>query len=132
VKTEYAGGHPESLQALLHGKVDAAEINSQTAESAEKAHTFDPSQYTQIWKSAPIPNDPICASATLSAAAQDAIKSALLGLQPSDFTAGKTSISTELDFTPPSNGNVMIPVTQANYAQLFDLAKKLNLTSANL
>ena len=34
VKTEYAGGHPESLEALLHGKVDAAEINSQTEASS--------------------------------------------------------------------------------------------------
>jgi len=132
VKTEYAGGHPESLEALLHGKVDAAEINSQTEASAIKAHTFNPAQYTEIWKSAPIPNDPICASGTMSAAAQAAIKSALVNLKASDFTAGKTSIATELDFTPPSNGQVMIPVTKAMYAQLFSLAKALGLTSKNL
>ena len=132
VKTEYAGGHPESLEALLHGKVDAAEINSQTAASAEKAHTFDPSQYTEIWKSQPIPNDPITASGTLSPAAQTAIKNALLHLKASDFTSGKTSIATELDFTPPASGQVMIPVSTAMYGQLFALAKALNLTSSNL
>src|SRR5215813_13072295 len=48
VKTEYAGGHPESLEALLHGKVDAAEINSQEEASAQTAHEFNPSQYTEI------------------------------------------------------------------------------------
>ena len=132
VKTEYAGGHPESLEALLHGKVDAAEINSQTEASAEKAHTFDPSQYTEIWKSQPIPNDPITVSGTLAPAAQTAIKNALLHLKASDFTSGKTSIATELDFTPPASGQVMIPVTKASYVQLFALAKALNLTSANL
>ena len=132
VKTEYAGGHPESLEALLHGKVDAAEINSQTAASAEKAGTFDPSQYTEIWKSQPIPNDPITASGTLSPAAQTAIKNALLHLKASDFTSGKTSIATELDFTPPASGQVMIPVTKASYVQLFALAKALNLTTSNL
>lgn len=47
VKTEYAGGHPESLEALLHGKVDAAEINSQTEASAIASHTFDRSQYNR-------------------------------------------------------------------------------------
>ena len=132
VKTEYAGGHPESLEALLHGKVDAAEINSQTEFSAIKAHTFNPKQYTEIWKSQPIPNDPICASGTMSAAAQTAIKNALVSLKASDFTAGKTSIATELDFTPPSSGQVMIAVTKAMYAQLFSLAKALNLSSKNL
>jgi phosphonate transport system substrate-binding protein len=132
VKTEYAGGHPESLEALLHGKVDAAEINSQTEASAIKAHTFNPAQYTEIWKSAPIPNDPICASGTMSAASETAIKNALVNLKSSDFTAGKTSIATELDFTPPSSGQVMIPVTKAMYAQLFSLAKALGLSSKDL
>lgn len=132
VKTEYAGGHPESLEALLHGKVDAAEINSQTEFSAIKAHTFNPKQYTEIWKSQPIPNDPICASGTMSAAAKTAIKNALVNLKASDFTAGKTSIATELDFTPPSSGQVMIAVTKAMYAQLFSLARALNLSSKDL
>ena len=132
VKTEYAGGHPESLEALLHGKVDAAEINSQTAASAMASHTFVPSQYTQIWKSAPIPNDPVCASASLSAAAQTAIKNALLNLPSSDFTTGSTTLATELGFTPPAGGHEMLAVTSSAYSQLFSLAKALNLTSSNL
>lgn len=132
VKTEYAGGHPESLEALLHGKVDAAEINSQTEASAMASHTFNPAQYTEIWKSQPIPNDPITAAGTLSPAAQTTIKNALLGLKASDFTSGKTSIATELDFTPPASGQVMIPVTTAMYGQLFALAKALHLSTSNL
>ena len=132
VKTEYAGGHPESLEALLHGKVDAAEINSQTEASATAAHTFNPSQYTEIWKSQPIPNDPISASSALSPAARTAIKNALLHLQASAFTSGKTSIADELDFTPPASGQVMIPVTKATYAQLFSLAAALGLKSSDL
>jgi phosphonate transport system substrate-binding protein len=132
VKTEYAGGHPESLQALLHGKVDAAEINSQTEASAMAAHTFNPSGYTEIWKSQPIPNDPISVSGSMSPTARTAIQNALLNLPPSVFTTGKTSISSELAFTPPASGHVMIPVTKATYAQLFSLAKALGLTSSNL
>jgi phosphonate transport system substrate-binding protein len=132
VKTEYAGGHPESLEALLHGKVDAAEINSQTAASAAASHTFVASQYTQIWKSAPIPNDPVCASASLSAAAQAAIKNALLSLPSSDFLTGSTTLATELGFTPPPGGHEMLAVASTDYTQLFSLAKALHLTSANL
>jgi phosphonate transport system substrate-binding protein len=132
VKTEYAGGHPESLQALLHGKVDAAEVNSQTEASAEKSHTFDPAGYREIWKSSPIPNDPICASGTLSKAAVAKITSALEGLTASDFTSGSTSLASELNFTPPTSGPVLIPVTQAAYAQLFSLASALHLSSSSL
>jgi phosphonate transport system substrate-binding protein len=132
VKTEYAGGHPESLLALLHGKVDAAEVNSQTEATAIASHTFDPSKYTQIWKSAPIPNDPVCVSSSLSAAAQTAIKNALLNLKASDFTAGKVSIADELTFTPPASGHELISVTNTDYAQLFALATALNLKSSNL
>jgi phosphonate transport system substrate-binding protein len=132
VKTEYAGGHPESLEALLHGKVDAAEVNSQTEFSAEQAHTFNPADFREIWKSAPIPNDPICASGTLSNAAVTKITSALEGLTASDFTSGKTSLADELDFTPPSSGPELIPVTKADYSQLFGLATALHLTSSDL
>jgi phosphonate transport system substrate-binding protein len=132
VKTEYAGGHPESLEALLHGKVDAAEVNSQTEASAEAKHTFNPADYREIWKSAPIPNDPICASGTLSKAAIAKITSALEGLTASDFTSGSTSLASELDFTPPASGPELIPVSQSAYTQLFSLAAALHLTSANL
>ncbi|MBO0825863.1 MAG: PhnD/SsuA/transferrin family substrate-binding protein, partial [Actinobacteria bacterium] len=130
--TEYAGGHPESLQALLHGKVDAAEINSQEQASATAAHAFDASQYTEIWKSAPIPNDPICVSGSMSPEARTAIKNALLSLKGSDFTTGKTSIATELDFSPPANGHAMVTVTKSEYSQLFSLATALGLSSKDL
>jgi len=116
----------------LHGKVDAAEINSQEEASAQTAHEFNPSQYTEIWKSAPIPNDPVCVSGSLSATAQTAIKNALLGLPSSAFTTGKTSLASELDFTPPTGGHEMLSVTQADYSQLFNLAKALNLRSSDL
>jgi phosphonate transport system substrate-binding protein len=132
VKTTYAGGHPESLEALLHGHVDAAEINSQTEASAEKAGTFNPADYREIWKSPLIPNDPICASGTMSQAAIAKITTALEGLTASDFTSGKTTLASELGFTPPTNSPELIPVTKTSYSQLFDLATALHLTSANL
>jgi phosphonate transport system substrate-binding protein len=132
VKTEYAGGHPESLQALVHGKVDAAEVNSQAEARAEQTHTFNPADYRELWKSAPIPDDPICASGTLSKAAVAKITSALEGLPTSDFTSGSTSLASELTFTPPASGPELIPVTQSAYAQLFALASALHLSAANL
>ena len=45
VKIEFAGGHPQSLLALVNGKVDAGEINSQQQATATAAHQFDPSKF---------------------------------------------------------------------------------------
>jgi phosphonate transport system substrate-binding protein len=132
VKTEYAGGHPESLEALLHGTVDAAEVNSQTEASAQTAGTFNPADFREIWKSAPIPNDPICASGTMSKAAVAKITAALEGLTARDFMSGKTSLADELDFTPPTSGSELIAVKKSNYSQLFSLAAALHLSSSDL
>src|SRR5215471_723390 len=59
VKIQYAGGHPESLLALTNGKVDAAEVNSQQEATATAAGQFDTSKFKVLWRSAPLPNDPI-------------------------------------------------------------------------
>jgi phosphonate transport system substrate-binding protein len=128
VTVEYAGGHPQAELALANGKVDAAEINSQTVASLESSHQFDPSQYTQIWKSAPILNDPVTISPTLPASAQKTISDAILALTASQLT----QVAGELDFTSPASGAAMVAVTKSSYRPLFDLAKALGLTTKNL
>jgi phosphonate transport system substrate-binding protein len=85
VKIEFAGGHPQSLLALLNGKVDAAEINSQQQATAEASHQFDPSKYKMIWQSAPIQNDPITVRGNLSAAFRAAVTKALLKMTPAQL-----------------------------------------------
>ena len=126
VNVQYAGGHVQALQALVNGKTDAAEINSQTLVSAQAENQFDPSSFTQIWKSDPILNDPIAAGPNLSAAAVAKIKEALLSLPGNTVAA----IGQYLDFTPGQKA--MVAVTNQQYQPLFDLAKSLNLTSADL
>src|SRR3954447_16992267 len=59
VNTTYPGGHDQALQPLIAGKADAAEINTDTLATAVKKKGFQPSQYQQVWRSDPIPNDPI-------------------------------------------------------------------------
>ena len=68
VKIVFAGGHPQSLLALVNGKVDAGEINSQQESTAIAAHQFDPSKFRVLWRSAPIQNDPITVRGNLSPA----------------------------------------------------------------
>jgi len=121
VKLNYAGGHPEALLALKNGKVDAAEINSQTLATAKSANTFDPSRFRKIWTSSPIPNDPITVRGDVDPALRKAVTDALLQLAPSDVA----QVGAFLDVTPPGP---MVAVTRETYQPLFDLAKTLGLT----
>jgi phosphonate transport system substrate-binding protein len=121
LEIEYAGGHPEALLALTNGKVDAAQINSQTLATATDEGTFDESGYTQIWTSEPIPNDPITVRGDLDQEFKDALADALTHLPPD--TIGE--VGAFLDVTPPGP---LVPVTEETYAPLFTLAETLGLT----
>jgi phosphonate transport system substrate-binding protein len=82
VHIEYAGGHPQSLLALVNGQVDAAEVNSQQQATAVAAGQFDTSKFHPLWRSNPIPNDPITVRSNLSAPFQKALKKALFKMTP--------------------------------------------------
>lgn len=118
---DYTGGHPEALLALVNGAVDAAQINSQTLATAEKEGTFDRSQFKQIWKSEPIPNDPITVRGDLAPEFKDAVRAALMALDPTDIE----KVGAFLDVTPPGP---LVEVTRDTYQPLFDLAETMGLT----
>jgi phosphonate transport system substrate-binding protein len=81
VQIKYSGGHPQSLLALTNGQVDAAEVNSQQQATAVAAGTFDTAKYHVLWRSKPIPNDPITVRSNLPLAFQTAVKKALLKMR---------------------------------------------------
>jgi phosphonate transport system substrate-binding protein len=125
LKVVYTGGHPESLLALTHGTVDAAEVNSQQQASATAAHQFKAADYREIWNSTPIINDPITVDGNLPAAFQQKVKAALLGL-----TAAQTStVDTELGTA--SNGP-MVAAGDALYNHVRDVANSVHLTTSDL
>ncbi|AWB93064.1 phosphate/phosphite/phosphonate ABC transporter substrate-binding protein [Aeromicrobium chenweiae] len=121
----YAGGHPEALLALTHGKVDAAEINSQQLATSTSEGQFDEADYTQIWQSDPIPNDPITVAGSASPEFKKAVKDALLDL-PAAAVAKAGSL---LDVDP---AGPLLAVDKSTYQPLFDLAETLGLTTDDL
>ncbi|MFK0009941.1 phosphate/phosphite/phosphonate ABC transporter substrate-binding protein [Paenarthrobacter sp. NPDC090520] len=125
LKMDYTGGHPEALLALTNGKVDAAEINSQTLATAIAAGTFKKDDFRQVWTSEPIPNDPITVRGDADPAFKKAVKEAFLSLSPEDVA----KVGEFLDVTPPGP---LLEVTKDNYTPLFDLAKTMNLTEKDL
>ncbi|XAS67705.1 phosphate/phosphite/phosphonate ABC transporter substrate-binding protein [Micrococcaceae bacterium Sec5.7] len=125
LKMDYTGGHPEALLALKNGKVDAAEINSQTLATATAAGTFSKDGFRRIWTSNPIPNDPITVRGDADPAFKEAVKDAFLSLDPADVA----KVGEFLDVTPPGP---LLPVTKADYTPLFDLARTMNLSEEDV
>jgi phosphonate transport system substrate-binding protein len=125
LKMDYTGGHPEALLALTNGKVDAAQINSQTLATAVAAGTFKQDDYRQVWASSPIPNDPITVRGDADPAFKKAVKDAFLSLDPADIA----KVGEFLDVTPPGP---LLEVTKDNYTPLFDLAHTMGLTEKDL
>lgn len=125
LKINYAGGHPQSLLALVKGAVDAAEINSQQLATATAAGTFDKARFRQIWTSDPIPNDPITVRGDLDPTVKSALKDALLHLD----AASVAEIGKLLDVDPPGP---LAAVDQSTYQPLFDLATTLGLTEKDV
>jgi phosphonate transport system substrate-binding protein len=128
VKGLYAGSHTASFEALRNHKVDVGELNSEEIESAKLHNEYDPSAYVTLWKSQPIPLDPL----------------AVRGDLPADFKARLTSVLSSLDFRElpevdqkflASNENPelkTVPQTDAAYDQIRDLVSTLHIDLAKL
>ena len=125
VELDYAGGHPEAMLALINGKVDAAEINSQQLATAKREGTFDESKFRKVWSSDPIPNDPITVRGDMDPAFKAAVLKALLELEPGDVA----KVGAFLDVDPPGP---LVKVEKSTYQPLFDLAKELGLTEEDV
>ncbi|SOE95525.1 phosphonate transport system substrate-binding protein [Burkholderia sp. D7] len=128
VKGVYAGSHTASFEALRNHKVDAGELNSEEIESAKMHNEYDPAAYVTLWKSEPIPLDPL----------------AIRGDLPDDFKARLTSVLSSLDLHQlpeadqkflASNENPelrTVPQTDAAYDQIRDLVSTLHIDLAKL
>ncbi|KLU23523.1 phosphonate ABC transporter substrate-binding protein [Caballeronia mineralivorans PML1(12)] len=128
VKGIYAGSHTASFEALRNHKVDAGELNSEEISSAKLHNEYDPSAYITLWKSEPIPIDPL----------------AVRGDLPADFKARLASVLSTLDLHQlpeadqkflASNENPelrTVPQTDSAYDQIRDLVSTLHIDLAKL
>src|SRR5262249_22284123 len=119
VKIQYAGSHTASLLALVNGKVDAGEVNSQQQATASAAGQFDASKFRLIWHSAPIPNDPITVRGDLPAKFRSAFTKALFTLTPAQLKAVDAELG--VDAGP------IIPGRDSLYSQIRDLVTLLKI-----
>ena len=59
IKAIFAGSHTASFEALYNKKVDAGELNSEQLELAKQRGHYKDGDFVFLWKSNPIPTDPI-------------------------------------------------------------------------
>jgi phosphonate transport system substrate-binding protein len=126
VRAIYAGSHTASFEALYNHKVDAGELNSEQEESAKQRGHFKDGDLVFLWKSDPIPNDPI----------------AVRGDLPEGFKQRLTMVLQTLDLSSLSDAdrkimvgeNIirLVPQTDAAYDNIRDLVKTLNIDLAKL
>ncbi|MFJ2991295.1 phosphate/phosphite/phosphonate ABC transporter substrate-binding protein [Pandoraea sp. NPDC087047] len=128
VKAIYAGSHTASFEALRNHKVEAGELNSEEIASARLHGEYDDKAYVTLWKSDPIPVDPM----------------AVRGDLPAEFKArlGKILSNLDLKELPEADQKFMIanatpalktvPQTDAAYNQIRDLVSTLHIDLSKL
>jgi len=123
VRPLYSGSHTASYEALRNHKVEAAELNSQQIISSTEAGAYKPGDFIELWRSDPIPVDPIVVRGDLDPA----------------FKARLTHVLQTLDFSslPPADlknlgiGHLM-PQTDGAYDGIRDLVQVLNIDLSKL
>jgi phosphonate transport system substrate-binding protein len=76
----YSMHHVDSFKFLKEGKVQAAEVNDAIESANAKDPSYSAGEYITLWKSEPIPYNPIAVRSSLSRPAKQAIVNALLNL----------------------------------------------------
>jgi len=124
VKAIYAGSHTASFEALYNHKVDAGELNSAQLESAKQRGHYSDGDMVFLWKSDPIPTDPITVRGDLPDSFKRRVIEVLLGVD-------LTSLD-EKDRKIIMGGARFVPQTDHAYDGIRDLVKTLDIDLAKL
>ena len=123
VRPLYSGSHTASYEALRNHKVEAAELNSQQIISSTEAGAYKPGDFVKLWRSDPIPVDPIVVRGDLDPA----------------FKARLTHVLQTLDFSSLPAADLknlgigrLMPQTDGAYDGIRDLVQVLNIDLSKL
>ncbi len=125
IKAIYAGSHTSSFEALYNHKVDAGELNSEQLESAKQRGHYKDGDLVFLWKSQPIPTDPICVRGDLPASFKARLTAVLQHLDLHDLPAKDRKIM-------GMHGLGFVPQTDAAYDQIRDLVHTLHIDLAKM
>ncbi|MBV9117751.1 MAG: phosphate/phosphite/phosphonate ABC transporter substrate-binding protein [Acetobacteraceae bacterium] len=120
VKGIYAGSHGASFEALRNHKVNAGELNSQEIAAATIAGSYKPDMFVELWRSNPIPIDPIAIAPSVQGPFRDKLISVLQTLDLKELPPADLKII-------GSSGGRLVPQTDAAYNDVRDLVHVLNI-----
>ncbi|HVJ53989.1 MAG TPA: phosphate/phosphite/phosphonate ABC transporter substrate-binding protein [Aliidongia sp.] len=120
IKLAYAGSHTASFEALYNHKVDAGELNSEQLESATQRGHYKDGDLVFLWKSDPIPTDPISVRGDLPAELKQKLTVALQNIDLSGLPEADRKVV-------GAHGVRSVPQTDKAYDGIRDLVKTLNI-----
>jgi len=120
IRAIYAGSHTSSFEALYNHKVDAGELNSEQLESATQRGHYKDGDLVFLWKSDPIPTDPIAVRGDLPESFKKRAIEALQNLDLSTLPENDRKIM-------GLGGMRFVPQTDSAYDGIRDLVKTLNI-----
>ena len=123
VRALYAGSHTASFEALYNHKVDAGELNSEQMESATQRGHYKDGDLVFLWKSDPIPIDPISVRGDLPDGFKKRLIDALQNLDLSQLDEKDRKIM-------GVHGLRTVPQTDDAFNGIRDLVKTLNIDLA--
>lgn len=120
IRAIYAGSHTSSFEALYNHKVDAGELNSEQLESAKQRGHYKEGDLVFLWKSNPIPIDPITVRGDLPPAFKRRLVAVLQNLDLSALPEADRKIM-------GVHGMRTVPQTDAAFDGIRDLVKTLHI-----
>ncbi|MGO4871497.1 MAG: phosphate/phosphite/phosphonate ABC transporter substrate-binding protein [Roseiarcus sp.] len=128
VKPIYAGSHTASFEALRNHKVEAGELNSEEIASAKLHNEYDPNAYVTLWKSDPIPLDPLCLRGDMEAGLKQRLAKVLSSIDLHELPEA------DQQFLAANEDPALktVPQTDGAYDQIRDLVSTLKIDLAKL
>ncbi len=120
IRAIYAGSHTSSFEALYNHKVEAGELNSEQLESATQRGHYKNGDLVFLWKSDPIPIDPLTVRGDLPPEFKQRLIAVLQNLDLSQLPEADRKII-------GVHGMRTVPQSDASYNGIRDLVKTLNI-----
>jgi phosphonate transport system substrate-binding protein len=121
IKAIYAGSHTASFEAIYNHKVDAGELNSEQLESATQRGHYKDGDLVFLWKSDPIPTDPVAIRGDLPGPFKKKLADALQHLDLTSLDPADRKIMVGAGITQ------LVPQPDQAYDGIRDLVKTLNI-----
>ncbi len=123
VKAIYAGSHTASFEAIKAHKVEAGEMNSDQINAATKEGSYKPADFPTLWKSDPIPQDPLTVRGDLPDTFKTQVTKALLSIDMTALPSDAQSLFNDLG----QESAHLVPQTDASFNGIRDLVGILNI-----